>query len=138
MNINNVLKTRDAKFNFLKGIIRIAKCDGIKDENEFIFYHHTAAAMGLLEDDIALLNHVWESNETIDVKFEECKEKMFFFVQGIQLCWVDGKYEETEKIEIRKLANELNISLDAIEKVEAWVREGMEWNIRGDLLLELV
>ena len=62
---------------------------------------------------------------------------MFFIVQAVQLCWIDDDYVEVERIEMRTISNELNISLKSLEKVEAWVEEGMKWNKKGDELLKL-
>ena len=62
---------------------------------------------------------------------------MFFFIQAIQLSWIDNDYCEAERNEIRKLADELEISAESVEKVEKWVEEGMEWNKKGDELLKL-
>lgn len=137
MDINSILLTKESKINFLKGIIRIAKCDGVKDENEFVFYQQAAISLGLDRDSVGLLDEAWESENEIKIFFETTHEKMFFFIQGIQLCWIDGRYDLKEKQEIRNLAEELGISYNAIEKVEDWVKEGIEWNNKGEELLQL-
>lgn len=138
MDMNQILTTNDAKVNFLKGLIRLAKADGIMDDNEVIFYQQAVNAMGLDVQDCDKINALWEKNSCeIDISFQTNREKMFFFVQAIQLCWIDGSYTQKEKEEIYKIASELQISVTAIEKVEIWVNEGMEWNKRGDSLLEL-
>lgn len=138
MDMNQILTTNDAKVNFLKGLIRLAKADGIMDDNEVVFYQQAVNAMGLDVQDCDKINALWEKNSCeIDISFQTNREKMFFFVQAIQLCWIDGSYTQKEKEEIYKIASELQISVTAIEKVEIWVNEGMEWNKRGDSLLEL-
>lgn len=138
MDMNQILTTNDAKVNFLKGLIRLAKADGIMDDNEVVFYQQAVNAMGLDAQDCDKINALWEKNSCeIDISFQTNREKMFFFVQAIQLCWIDGSYTQKEKEEIYKIASELQISVTAIEKVEIWVNEGMEWNKRGDSLLEL-
>lgn len=138
MDITKILITRDAKINFLKGLIRLAKADGIRDDNEVIFYHQAVNAMGLDAQDCDKIDLLWKKDSCkIDISFETNKEKMFFFIQAIQLCWIDGSYTEEEREEIYKIASELQISATAIQKVESWVDEGMAWNKRGNSLLEL-
>lgn len=136
MDITKIFTTNDARVNFLKGIIRVAKCDTLEEE-EFSFYHQAAQSLGLEETDIEELNYCWKTNEKINITFETTREKMCFFVQAIQLCWVDNVYTEIERSVMRVLAEELNISLSALEAVETWAYEGIKWNRRGDDLLEL-
>lgn len=138
LEIKNILKTEDARINFLKGLMRLAKCDGVKTDEEIQFYLQAAVALDLKASQIDLLSQTWSNdNEKIEIFFDTSKEKMFFFIQAIQLCWIDNKYEEVEQKEIQKIAEELGISMDAIEKVEDWVREGIAWNQRGDQLIDL-
>jgi len=137
MEITEILKSKEAKLNFLKGLIRIAKCDGIVDEREFAFYKQTATVMGLDEESVDFLDYCREGTEKIEVSFEDGREKMFFLIQLVQLCWVNDEYSEVEKAEVRKLAKELEISLEALDQVEKWAYEGIIWNKRGEKLLDL-
>lgn len=137
MDVNTILTTNKGKINFLKGLIRLAKCDGDLPEEELVFYQSAANSMGLGEEEQELINDMKNSREKIDIDFETNKEKMFFLIQAVQLCWIDNKYVDSERREMRLIVNELGISMDALEKVEKWVSEGIEWNKRGDELLEL-
>ncbi len=137
MDVNTILTTNKGKINFLKGLIRLAKCDGDLPEEELAFYQSAANSMGLGEEEQELINDMKNSREKIDIDFETNKEKMFFLIQAVQLCWIDNKYVDSERREMRLIVNELGISMDALEKVEKWVSEGIEWNKRGDELLEL-
>lgn len=137
MLIEKELATKIAKINFMKGLIRIAKADGSVEENEKIFFEQAAAAIGLEEDTIQEVMMCWSEDGEIEVTFDTSREKMFFFVQAIQLCWIDNEYSNIEREEIRKLSSMWGVSEDAISKVEKWVQEGIEWNTRGDKLLEL-
>ena len=137
MRVEDVLTTTESKLNFLKGLIRIAKSDSVLAETELNFYKQAAYSMGLTEGDIEILNECWTSSEKISFQFETSEEKMFFIVQAVQLCWIDDDYVEAERIEMRRISNELNISLKSLEKIEAWVEEGMKWNKKGDELLKL-
>ena len=136
MQIKEILKTKSSRDNFLKGLIRIAKCDNNLDQNEMIFYQQAAVSLELEQKELERINGYWEDDE-LDIVFDTNKEKMFFFIQAIQLCCIDNHYDESEKQEIRKIAKEVSISLNAIEAVEAWVQEGIQWNHRGDGLLKL-
>lgn len=137
MDMYAILQTKDSKINFLKGLIRIAKCDGIVDESELEFYNQAACTMGLGQEDIQLLEECRSTKDKISISFESSKEKMFFLVQVVQLCWVDGGYSDSEKTEVRCLAEEIGISQDALKAVEEWAYEGMVWNKKGNELLLL-
>lgn len=137
MKIENELKTKDAKINFLKGLIRIAMADGQLDDTEWQFYCQAAVAIGLDEKDLAEIRVYWESSEKPRISFATLREKMFFFIQAIQLCWIDNNYTDVEKDEIMALQLELNVNSEAINSIEEWVYEGIQWNKKGDLLLEL-
>lgn len=137
MDIEKILIAKEAKVNFIKGLIRIAKCDGVQADEEVVFFQKAAQALGLEKEDMIELDQCWEKDEKIVVKFETNVEKMFFFIQAIQLCWVDNEYTNAEKQEIQSIANELGISAVALQTVENWAYEGIQWNRRGDDLLKL-
>lgn len=138
MKVERILTTTNAKSNFLKGLIRIAKCDGVVDEDEFTFFQQAAQALGLGNMEVKELEHCWKEDEKIAVAFDTSKEKMFFFIQAIQLCWVDDKYTDVEKQEMRSIAKELGISFTALETVEKWAYEGIVWNKKSADLLEML
>lgn len=133
MNTCDILKTRNAKVNFLKGLIRVSMADGVVPDIEKEFYRKSAYGLGLDDEAVAEI----ENSDYKEIVFETTEEKMFFFIQAIQLSWIDNDYCEAEKNEIRRLADELEISVESVEKVEKWVEEGMEWNKKGDELLKL-
>lgn len=137
MEVFDVLKTPEARLNFLKGLIRIAKVDQKIDDQELLFYQSAAKSFELGEKEINILKNCWEGNDRINVEFKSSKEKMFFFIQAVQLCWIDNNYMDIEKEEVRKMAEELHISQKAIRDVEDWVFEGVAWNRKGDQLLNL-
>lgn len=137
MDTFEILRSNIAKINFLKGLIRIAKSDGVDDKAEIMFFQQAAEAMGLQEEEIEMVTETWHTDEKITVSFESSEEKMFFFIQAIQLCWIDNDYVENEKAEIREVAKELGISIDSIQKVEEWVYEGIVWNRKSEELLKL-
>lgn len=137
MEIKEILQTNEARVNFLKGLIRLAQADGVVDENEFVFYRQVAAVLELGEAEVESLERLKDGTIEITVNFETDREKMFFLVQAVQLCWVDNDYSDAERKEIQDMCQEMDISVEALEKVEHWVSEGMEWNKRGEALLEL-
>lgn len=137
MEIKELLHTKEARINFLKGLIRLAKADGVVDANEFVFYQQVAISLELGEEEISALDKIKSEEHKIALNFETDREKMFFLIQAVQLCWVDNNYSETEQKELRTICQEIAISEEALKAVEAWVQEGVEWNKRGETLLAL-
>ena len=137
MRIEDILKTEESKLNFLKGIIRVSKCDGILAKEEQMYMNQIAIGFNFSEASKDILKKCYESDETISVNFDTKREKNFFLMQSIQLSWIDGNYSDEEKIETRKIASELGVEEEKVIKIEAWVQEGVEWNKRGDLLVDM-
>ncbi|MBD5474867.1 MAG: hypothetical protein HDR17_02610 [Lachnospiraceae bacterium] len=137
MDIMEILQTREARINFLKGLIRLAKADGIVDEKEFAFYQQAAISLQLGEEEILTLDKIKSEEHKIALDFEADREKMFFLIQAVQLCWMDNNYSEAEQKELRTICQEIAISEEALKAVEAWAQEGVEWNKRGETLLAL-
>ena len=136
-DVNKILASKNAKMNFLKGLIRIAKSDGKDSESERIYFKQSAMVMELSEEEADTLEEIWNQTTEIKIQFDCTEEKMFFLIQAIQLCWVDGGYDEKEKEEMKKIASEMGISKEALEKVEAWAYEGICWDKKGEELLLL-
>ena len=125
----------------MHGLIRLAKADGIVDETEIDFFKQAAYNIGI-EPDAAdsLYLELTTDNIELDYKemsFDSKKKSLFFLREAIQLCYIDSEYSDEEQLEIRNIANELDISFDAVEKIEAWVLRGFEWQQEGELLLDL-
>lgn len=137
MDIKEILQTKGARINFLKGLIRLANADGVVDENEFVFYRQAAVALELDEEEISSLEKIKSEEHEITLDFDTDREKMFFLIQAVQLCWVDNNYSEAEQKELRSICREIVISEEALKAVEAWAQEGVEWNKRCETLLEL-
>lgn len=136
MEIKEILKTKEARISFLKGLIRLANADGVVDEGEFAFYRQAAIALELDDEEISALEKVKGEGHEIVLDFGTDQEKMFFLIQAVQLCWVDSNYSDAEQEELRNICQEIAISEEALKVVEAWAQEGVEWNKRGEALLE--
>ncbi|MBP2033220.1 tellurite resistance protein [Clostridium algifaecis] len=135
MNIREILKTEESKLNFLGGLIRLAKIDGSVSEDEKIFFSQAAVQLEMKENTISLLENYWSSEDKINVKFETKREGLFFIQQAVQLCAIDGVYNDKEKKEIRLLGKELNLLESSVEKIETWVEDGLKWQALGETLL---
>lgn len=137
MDIKEILQTKEGRVNFLKGLIRLANADGVVDESEFAFYRQAAIALELGEEEIMALEKTKSEEHEITLEFKTNREKMFFLIQAVQLCWVDNNYSEAERKELRNICQEIAISEESLKAVEVWAEEGVEWNKRGETLLEL-
>ncbi len=137
MEIKEILQSKEARVSFLKGLIRLANADGVVDESEFVFYGQAAIALELDEEEIIALEKVKGEGHEIMLDFGTDREKMFFLIQAVQLCWVDNNYSDAEQEELRNICREIAISEESLKVVEAWAQEGVEWNKRGEALLEL-
>ena len=138
---NELYQTQEDKIMFMHGLISLAKADGIVDETEIEVFKQASYNMGIEPDAVEQLYvELTTDNVELDYKemsFDSKKKSLFFLREAIQLCYIDSEYSEEEQLEIRNIANELDISFDAIDKIEAWVLRGFEWQKEGELLLDL-
>jgi hypothetical protein len=136
-NAKQILDSENAKVNFMKGIINLAKVEGI-DESDIILFDKAMLGLGLSEEVIEVLDQLIQDEDNIvEIEFESKRQALFFLKEGIQLCYVDGHYGLEEKRLIEEKAAKLGVSAESVKKIEAWVLEGIEWSNKGDLLLEL-
>lgn len=138
---NELYQTQEDKIMFMHGLIRLAKADGIVEETEVEFFKQASYNMGIEQDAVEQLYiELTTGNVELDYKemsFDSKKKSLFFLREAIQLCYIDSEYSDEEQLEIRNIANELDISFYAVDKIEAWVLRGFEWQKEGELLLDL-
>lgn len=137
MNIEEILKSEVAKRDFLIGLVYLSKVDGIVEESERNFFTNTASYLQLSKEALNEINLCWTTDIMPELNFNDKKEKMFFLTQAVQLCSVDNFYSDEEKKFIHEIALSLDVSKDSVEKIEDWVREGIEWKNKGYKLLVL-
>ena len=134
--LTEVYQSENSRMNFMKGCVRLAKCDGVISAEEQQFFINAGTNLDLDNKNIQKLTSLMNNSEKkIPVNFENKRQSLFFFREGIQLCHVDGKYDDPEKKEIAAIAKELGIKSSEIKKLEKWVIDGMEWVKIGDKLL---
>lgn len=138
---NELYQNQEDRIMFMHGLIRLAKADGIVDETEIGFFKQASLNIGIEPDAVEkLYTELTTDNFELDYKemsFDSKKKSLFFLREAIQLCYIDSEYSDEEQLEIRNIANELDISFDIVEKIEAWVLRGFEWQKEGELLLDL-
>ena len=136
--LNKIYVTEDNKINFLKGLINLAKVDGFIAEDEITIVKNVAISMGLNLDYIDKIEREARSDKNIiDITFDTKQQSLLLIREGIQLCYVDGKYDVKEKAMIKEISDRLDISTDSVDRIEEWVKEGIIWSNRGLDLLSL-
>lgn len=132
----DVYDSIDSRMNFMKGCIRLAKADGFMSEQEQQFFTNAANSLNIDGNNLQeLLSLMGDNDASINICFENKKQSLFFFNQAIQLCYVDGHYSDMERTEIRKMAGQLGVANEDIDKIEEWVLQGMAWVKAGEELL---
>lgn len=135
IELNSILASENDKINYLKAIIRVAKCDSVVTDEEKQYLVAAASLIGLSEEYYKDINSFWYSTD-MKLHFSSPKAAAVTVLQLIQLCWIDGDYSKVEADEISVIAEELGVNRDRVDLMEAWVKEGIEWTNRGDSLIE--
>lgn len=144
MELTQMYATEEERVNFLKGMVRLARIDGVIEEEERVFFKNLLSALNISEENSAKLENVLNADtvsedvkDFLSVSFTNKKQAIFFLEEAIQLCYIDGVYHEKEQEEIRILAKEMNLLEDTVVEVEKWVQEGIAWQAKGKSLLSL-
>lgn len=130
MELSEIMLSENDKRMLLAGLVRVISADGTITEAEEDFFSKLALGLNLQNVEI-------EEAKSQKLSFDKPESSMFFLTQAVQLCYVDGSYDKTEREELLSICKEINISEKAFKEVEMWVEEGIEWNNRGMKLLEL-
>jgi len=143
-NILEVLTDEKSRTNFMRGLINLSKAEesregsvGINTE-EMTFLKNAMLALNLPEyTQRELETFVRSKDNAINVSFETKRQALFFLREGMQICYIEGQYYQTEKDMIEEMAKMLGVSCETVKKIEQWVREGIEWSARGEEILEM-
>lgn len=133
---SSVFEQRQDKISYLTGLIRLAKCNGVVTPEERVFFDNAAVGLGLSDVDRFALNTFWDREENLAVSFSGRYQAAYFMQEAIQICKVDGTYDDIEKREVRKIGSEIGIDENEIEKIEVWVDEGLSWRKKGEELID--
>ena len=135
-DLTTIFNTEESKFNFLKGLIYLAKADGNVDPIERSFFINAGVNLDISEKNIDELNKLFDVEEyAIELEFSNRIQGKLLLQEGIQLCYLDGKYDIEEQAIVAYMGELLQIDDDSIEEIENWVLEGVKWRERGYAML---
>jgi uncharacterized tellurite resistance protein B-like protein len=135
-DIHTLYSSNEERLNFIKGLVRIARSDNKISPEEEVFFINASQGLALEESQINKLKEaIVDTSILLPVTFPKKEQSIFLLKEAIQLCFIDGRYSDLEKVEVTKLAKELNVSPIAVVELEEWVQEGIAWTQRGDNLL---
>lgn len=141
VKFEEIYQEEEEKFDFMKGLIRIARADGVIAPEEQIMFANAVVGAGITENAAKELQEALVARdikkEYFAMSFPKKKQSLYFLREAIQLSNVDGKYDPQEKKEIKAIAKELNISSDNVKALEKWVKAGLAWRKEGDKLLNI-
>lgn len=130
------LQEKKDKIAYLRGMVRLSKIDKVVSEEESAYIEAAARGMGLTEKERAELNRLWTDDSAAELAFTSKGNAVFFIQEAIQLCSVDGHYDEQEQKEVHKIASEIGVGQADVAAIEAWTEEGILWRKRGEALIE--
>lgn len=136
--INSIIDSLAAKMNFMKGLVLLAKADGVVDQREKEFFMTVAVALGLDEESRKIILEMMDTSDiSPDITFVNKQQTLFFIREALQLCYMDGIYDIKEKELIEVFRKNNNVSSESVKKIEQWVQKGITWKEEGADLLTL-
>jgi tellurite resistance protein len=134
--VEKYLTSQDDKINYLKGLMRIAKADGNVTDEEKKYYKTVAIGLNVPRVIIDELENTWKDEKDIELCFSDERQALFFIQEAIQISMIDGEYSASEQQEIKKIAIEAGITLEAVSEFEAWVNRGLDWRKEGEQIID--
>ena len=135
--VRDIIRTEDARINYLRGLIRIAECDENKTSAEEGYIYNIAELIGASYSEIWQAEDKEETDDSVEIKFETKQEKSLFLMQALYMCWLDDDYSDAERNEIFAIGTGLGIEKKEIEAIESWIKRGIEWMGTGAELIGL-
>lgn len=126
------------KTAYMNGMVRLTKADGAVVDEERVFVLNAAQGLGLATEQIADLDSRFTSPDKEQVLFTNRGSAAFFIQEAIQLCMIDGQYDDNEKQEIRDIAEENGLNESDVTVFEEWIQEGLAWHSRGEALVQAI
>lgn len=134
----DVFNTPESRVTFMKGCALLARCDGKVCEKEQEFLLDAAHALQLNEiqknELYSLINGSGEVD--IELRFDTRKQKILFLKEAIHLCHYDGFYDGAEKDQVIEMAQNMGVTSDVVDQIEAWVAESIDLGHRGEEMLK--
>ena len=137
LKIRDVIRTEDSRVNYLRGLMRIAESDKDKTSAEEGYIYKIAEILGASYSELLQAEDQQGNDSPAEIRFTTTQEKMLFLMQALYMCWLDDDYSEAERKEIKVIGNELGVDLSKVEKIESWVKHGIEWMSAGAELIGL-
>ena len=137
LGIKDVINSEDSRINYLRGLIRIAKCDNKKTADEEDYICKIAKIAGASYSELWKAEDDQADENTAEIYFGTKQEKLLFLMQALYLCWIDDEYSDAERKEIIAIGDELGITQFELDEVESWVKQGIDWMKAGAELLKL-
>ena len=130
------LQKREDKVAYLKGMVLLAKADGRIEKSEVEYINAAVVGMGLDESEKKEIDVMWNDEGECLIEFSDKANAAFFVQEALQLAYIDGNYDEKERIMIYSLGERIGLVKDEVKRIEAWAEEGVQWKKRGEILIE--
>ena len=130
------LQKREDKVAYLKGMVLLAKADGRIEKSEVEYINAAVVGMGLDEPEKKEIDVMWNDEGECLIEFSDKANAAFFVQEALQLAYIDGNYDEKERIMIYSLGERIGLVKDEVKRIEAWAEEGVQWKKRGEILIE--
>lgn len=137
LSARDIIRTEDARINYLSGLIRIAECDNNKTSVEEEFIYKTAETLGASYAEIWKAEEKQSRDDSKGILFETKQEKTLFLMHALYMCWLDDDYSDAERSEIIVLGHEFGLESTDIAEIETWIKQGIDWMETGAVLLKL-
>lgn len=116
----------------LELLVYMAKADGrIMDVEREVLHQYA----DLVHVDFGELQGDYDAEELIS-QFESPASRIIALAEIIRLSHLDGRFSDLEKVTIIDLAAKMGVPMDYVNRIDAWVVEGLQWVMSGERLLD--
>lgn len=139
-----IFNTEQSRINFIKGLTQLASSveetdnGNVNREKEFNFLENFLSLFNISkEGQESIKNFINSDEKIVNIKFDSKKQAIAFFIEAMNLCYIDDEFQVQEKELIFNIADKLKITKESIIKIEEWILQGKRWSNEYFNLLDL-
>lgn len=137
-DITTILDSQASKYKFMKGLLCLSLADNNLSEEEKEYFKAVSMKLGMnsesIESFVQILGDTKISSD--DIIFVAREQALLFIRESLQLCYLDGHYDNKEKALLKKIGKQNNINMKTINTLEKWVKKTIILQEEGFNLLE--
>lgn len=130
---------REEVVTYLKSMATIASIDGEIHQKEKEYFTRLMNILSIEDElQVEIMNYFEQPPELrgLLMNIKNPHLKILILQDAYMMAYIDGDFKKVESRAINEIIRILEIKPGMVEKVSAWAKEGVKWQMEGEKLLE--